>query len=61
MVRIKVRPQKKDLTVLDVNGNKIPYKIKGHGVPSTAFYRRLIRDGDLVKIGKSTNTPAGGE
>lgn len=62
MERIKVKPRNKDLVVLDVNGKLIPYNSKGHPVTDNSFYRRLIRDGDLVKIEKKTTaTPEDGE
>lgn len=53
--RVLVRPAKKGLKVPDENGKFIPYKEGGHSVPTTAFYNRLIGDGDLVKINVPVN------
>lgn len=50
---IRVNPAKEGKghrVVLDNLGRAIPHRVGGTNVPETSFYRRLIRDGDLVKI-----------
>ena len=54
MTKIRVRPRKKGLIVLDDLGRKIPYKEDGVEVNKTSMILRLIKkDGDLIDVDRA--------